>query len=227
MSAQLGLNLPVRNALGRADFMVAPSNAVAVAMIEAWQDWPQGKLVLSGPEGSGKTHLTHVWAEMTGARIMDAQDLSEEALDPETTGPVAVEDVPRIAADMARQRALFHLHNMTLAAGHPLLLTGQAAPGFWNMSLPDLQSRIDAAGHAALDPPDDTLLSAVLAKLFHDRQLVPRPDVIPYLLTRMERSFARARAIVADLDRESLAQKKPVTRQFARQVLDMGPGAGA
>ncbi|MCB4379175.1 chromosomal replication initiator DnaA, partial [Synechococcus sp. MU1644] len=87
-------------------------------------------------------------------------------------------------------------------------------------SLPDLQSRVDAAGHAALDAPDDSLLGAVLAKLFSDRQLTPRPDVIPYLVTHMERSFAAARQIVADLDTASLAQKKPVTRNLAAACLD-------
>ena len=88
------------------------------------------------------------------------------------------------------------------------------------MSLPDLQSRIDAAGHAQIELPDDVLLAAVLAKLFNDRHLMPRPDVIPYLVKRIERSFAAAGDVVHILDVESLAQKKPMTRHFAQQVLD-------
>ena len=71
-----------------------------------------------------------------------------------------------------------------------------------------------------LDAPDDTLLAAVLAKLFSDRQLTPRPDVIPYLVTHMERSFAAAQSIVATLDATSLAQKKPITRAMAARCLD-------
>ena len=35
-------------------------------------------------------------------------------------------------------------------------------------------------------------LAAVLAKQFADRQIMPRPDVILYLVTRMDRSFAAA-----------------------------------
>ena len=46
MAVQLGLDLPVRTALGRDDFMIAPSNAVAVAMIDNWRAWPLAKLVL-------------------------------------------------------------------------------------------------------------------------------------------------------------------------------------
>jgi len=220
MAQQLGFDLPVRVALGRDDFLVAPSNAVALSMIDAWRNWPLNKLVLTGPEGSGKTHLTHVWAAESGARILAASALDNSTVDTHFGGPVAIEDVDQIGQDVDRQTALFHLHNALQTAGHPLLLTGVAAPNLWRLSLPDLQSRVDAAGHAALDAPDDSLLGAVLAKHFSDRQLTPRPDVIPYLVTHMERSFAAARRIVADLDSVSLAQKKPITRNLAAACLD-------
>ncbi|MEO0401886.1 MAG: chromosomal replication initiator DnaA, partial [Pseudomonadota bacterium] len=79
MAEQLGLNLPARTALGRDDFLVAPSNALALAMIDGWQDWQGAKMVLSGPPGAGKTHLTHVWAAASGAHILSAKDLDEKA----------------------------------------------------------------------------------------------------------------------------------------------------
>ena len=220
MATQLGLDLPARAALGRDDFLVAPSNALAIRMIDDWQNWPLRKLVLTGPEGSGKTHLTHVWAAASGARIVAARDLSADIIQTPPTSPIAVEDVPMISRDSDAQTTLFHLHNLSAEAGHHLLMTGTQAPSLWSMSLPDLQSRIDAAGHAALDPPDDNLLAAVLGKLLNDRQLTPRADVIPYLVTHMERSFEAARRIVADLDATSLARKKPVTRALAAELLD-------
>lgn len=220
MAEQLGFELPVRTALGRDDFLVAPSNAVALSMVDAWRNWSPRKMVLTGPEGAGKTHLTHVWAADSGARIVAATDLDDANVDVLFNTPVAVEDVDQIAQDQKKQAALFHLHNALQSADLPLLMTGIAAPNLWHLSLPDLQSRVDAAGHAALDAPDDSLLGAVLAKLFADRQLTPRPDVIPYLVTHMERSFAAARQIVADADAASLALKKPVTRALAATCLD-------
>lgn len=223
MATQLGLDLPVRTALGRDDFMVAPSNALALAMIDNWETWPRHKLVLSGPHGAGKTHLTHVWASASGAQIVAARDLHTDHIEALATTPIAVEDVPAINTDTAAQTALFHLHNLLQSAGLPLLMTGAQAPSHWAMSLPDLQSRIDGAGHAALDPPDDSLLAAVLAKLFNDRQLTPRTDVIPYLVTHMERSFDAARHIVAALDATSLARKKPISRALATEMLDIAP----
>lgn len=220
MATQLGLDLPARAALGRGDFMVSPCNAIALSMVDGWRTWPAQKLVLSGPSGAGKTHLTHVWAAETQAQIVNAQDLHADQIETLAQAPVAVEDVPLIHANHAAQTALFHLHNLLQDAGQPLLMTGTQAPTHWAMSLPDLQSRIDAAGHASLDPPDDALLAAVLVKLFNDRQLTPPADVIPYLLVRIERSFDAARRVVATLDGASLARKKPVTRHLAGSVLD-------
>lgn len=220
MSDQLGFDLPSRTALGRDAFFVAPSNAMALAMIDGWGDWAGRKLVLTGPAGSGKTHLAHVWAEMAQARIVSANDLREEDVPHLAGSNVAVEDVPQIASNGPAQIALFHLHNLTLAEGNALLLTGSGPVTGWGLSLPDLESRLRGTTAVALDAPDDTLLSALLVKLLADRQLTPKPDLIPYLLTRMDRSFAAAIDVIERLDAASLALKRPVTRALAVQVLD-------
>ena len=212
--------------MGRDAFFVSPANAVALAMIDDWRGWPSGKLVLSGPEGSGKTHLAHVWAEMAGARIVGAKALGEEAVPELASGPVAVEDVPEIAGNAGSETALFHLHNLALAQGQPILFTGTGDPGSWPITLPDLKSRLQGTSVAMLEAPDDALLSALLVKLLDDRQLTPKPNLIPYLLGRMERSFAGAIALIDRLDAASLAQKRPLTRQLAAEVLDnLPPGA--
>ncbi|XDA97523.1 chromosomal replication initiator DnaA [Sulfitobacter sp. LCG007] len=220
MAEQLGFDLPGVPALGRDDFLVAPSNAVAVAMIEAWPQWAGGKLLLSGPKGAGKTHLVHVWASRSAARVIAAADLPGADVALLARGHVAVEDVPRIAGDAAAETALFHLHNLVLAEGRTLLMTGSGPVPGCPIDLPDLASRIAATPVATLDPPDDTLLGAVLAKLFADRQLTPPAPLIPYLLARIDRSFAAAGRIVAELDAASLARKSPLSRALAASVLD-------
>lgn len=219
MARQLSFDLPRRTARGRDDLFVSPANAPAVAMVENPAAWPGGKLVLSGPAGSGKTHLAHVWATAAGARILAAGALSDAMVPDLARGPVAIEDVPRIAGDPAAEAALFHLHNLVLAEGHPLLLSGRAAPGRWGLALPDLRSRIEAAQVATLPPPDDALLAAVLAKLFADRQVVPKPDLIPYLIGHMERSFEAAAAMVERLDRTALAEARSLSRRLAVRIL--------
>lgn len=223
MAQQLSFDLPAKTALGRDDFFVAPSNAMAVALLDPGFAWPSGKLVLTGPAGSGKTHLAHVWATASGARIVQACDLSEAMVPDLASGPVVVEDVPLIAKDALAQEALFHLHNLVLANGFALMMTGRAAPNLWGLTLPDLQSRVQAATHAELQAPDDALLAVVLAKLFNDRQITPKPDVIPYLVAHMDRSFAAAARIVEQLDRLSLAEKRTLSRPLAVRLMSEDP----
>ncbi|WP_298846989.1 DnaA/Hda family protein [uncultured Ruegeria sp.] len=222
MARQLSFDLPAKTALGREDFFVSPANALAVAMISA-TSWPGNKLVLSGPAGAGKTHLAHVWAAETGGRIIQATDLRYDDVPELARKPIAVEDVPMIAVDIDQQKTLFHLHNLVLAEGHALLMTGRLAPKFWELPLADLQSRVEGAHHVALDPPDDALLGAVLAKLFVDRQLNPSPDVIAYLVKHMDRRFETAADVVVQLDQLALTEKRDITRALAVRVLNMSP----
>lgn len=221
MAEQLGFTLPVRAALGRDDFFVSPANALALALIDDWQNWPERKLVLSGPQASGKTHLTHVWADMTGAQIVPAGVLSDDMVPELVDGPVAVEDIDTLATTPDGQTALFHLHNLMRAQGQPLLLSGTGEVAHWSLTLPDLISRLQAATVARLDAPDDALLSALLIKLLADRQLTPGPKLVPFLLKRMDRSFAAAADLIDRLDAASLAQKKPITPKLAASLLDI------
>lgn len=223
-SGQLVLDLPARPALGRADFFVSPANALALAQVDAWPDWPARRLAVVGPAGAGKTHLVHVWAARSGAQVLAAADLG--AIDPAAVpaaAALAVEDADRLealpgVARRAAEEALFHLCNR-LALSGSLMLTGRSAPALWPVALPDLASRLRTAGVARLDSPDDALLSALLVKLFADRQIAVGPDLIRYLLGRIERSFAAAEAAVVALDRAGLAQKRPITLRLAAEVL--------
>lgn len=220
MPRQLAFDLPVRPALGREDFFVSPANELALAALDAG-GWPQGKMLLLGPEGAGKSHLAQVWAGDTGAQVIAARDIA--ALPLPEPGPMVVEDADRIAGDREAETALFHLHNHLLAADAPLLLTARRGATHWGLTLPDLKSRMEATATAELLPPDDALLSAVCLKLFADRQLQVTPALIQWLIRRIDRSFAAARAAVATLDAAALQRGRPVTRALAAEVLDTAP----
>ena len=211
---QLVLDLPVRTARGRADFYVSPTNAAAVAATEA-PLWPNGRLVIVGDEGAGKTHLAHVWADRAGASICPALAPGEGA------APVLViEDVDAVAGDRTAEETVLHRLNAVALTGGRVLLTGRAAPAQVPFALPDLASRLTASGLARIDRPDDTLLSAVLVKLFADRQVQVTPEVVSYMVARMARSLAEAGRLVAALDDASLAEGRAITRPFAASVMD-------
>ncbi len=212
---QLALALDHAESFAREDFLSGPSNARALALIEAWPLWSHRSVMLTGPEGSGKSHLAAIWAQAAGARLIAARAL-EPASVPRAlaTGALVVEDITAGSFD---ERALFHLVNLAGEEAAFLLLTAREAPAAF--AIRDLASRLKALPVVALAPPDDALLRAVLVKLFADRQLAVDESLIGYVATRIERSFAAARACVTRLDEEALRQKRPLTRALAAEIL--------
>ncbi len=211
---QLPLDLPVYTNLGREDLIVGEANRLAVEMIDSWPEWPSSLMILAGPAGSGKSHLSAIWADKAGALVCEAADLGE-AQKPEITNFV-IENITEAAIN---ETTLFHLINETRQKGGFGLLTSTQWPQSWNITLPDLASRLRAATLIELKEPDDRLLRQTLIKLFSDRQVTVENTVVDYLVTRMERSVATARDIVELLDKEALASRKPITRPMAAKVL--------
>jgi chromosomal replication initiation ATPase DnaA len=212
---QLALALDHTESFAREDFLSGSSNAVALALIDAWPDWSHRMVMLTGPEGSGKSHLAAVWAQAAGARFLAARELEETNVPSAlATGALVVED---IAAGAFDERVLLHLLNLAREQGAFVLLTARPAPV--TFAIRDLASRLKALPVVAIMPPDDALLRAVLVKLFADRQLAVDEGLIGYVATRIERSFAAARAVVARLDQEAMRHKRPLTRAFAAEVL--------
>jgi chromosomal replication initiation ATPase DnaA len=225
MAEQLPLDLPMRPALGREDFVVSSCNEMAVAVLDNSSSWPDGKLVLCGVDGSGKTHLAHVWAHDVSARIFAASDLERIEINEIANGPLVIEDIDRIAGNLESETALFHLHNLMLAGGHLLLMTSATAPGHLRIQLADLRSRLEGTTLVSLEAIDDVLLTMLLVKLFTDRQLSVEPALLDYTLPRIERSFGAVQVFVEQIDRRALATRRKPGMALAREVLaDMSPG---
>ena len=221
MAEQLTFQLPVRTALGRTDFFVSQANALAVQRLDDTGAWTKGKLALIGPEGAGKTHLAHVWTKANGGLPVTNIGTLPACDIPAIDGPVAIEIQDHLLpATPKEEEALFHFHNHMAAQNLPLLLIARQPPARWPIALPDLKSRMSATDIVRIDAPDEALLSAVLVKLFTDRQLQIDPNLIPYLVTHSERSFAAITRLVAALDAAALAEKRAITRPLARRVLD-------
>jgi chromosomal replication initiation ATPase DnaA len=216
-AVQLALALDHTESLAPEDFLAGPSNAEALTLIERWPDWPDRTVLLVGPEGSGKSHLAAIWAQSSGARFIAARALAGTDLPAAfATGALVLEDLAEGRFD---ERAVFHLLNLAREESAFTLITARSAPAAWRVELRDLASRLRALPLVALTAPDDALLRAVIVKQFADRQLAVDEDLVAYLATRIERSFAAARAVVDALDREALRLKRPVTRALASGLL--------
>lgn len=202
--SQFALPLEYRSADGEADFYVSHANAEAMAMLDRGPDWPSRTLIVVGPEGAGKSHLLRLFAGRRpgAARIFDDADTP--------------------ARD---ETAIFHAWNAAQAEGPALLIAARTPPGEWDIGLPDLRSRLAAAGIVRIDAPDDALLAEIVAKSFRERGLRVSPIVIEYMVQRIERSFAAAASAVAAIDAAALAGQRAVTVPLVREALRLGDTA--
>lgn len=213
---QLPLELQHSTGFSRDDLVVADCNRQAVDLIDRWPDWSAPVAVLAGPTGSGKTHLSSIWCEASGAIEFTPASLAEADLERLGKRPVLIEDIGSGPFD---ENALFHIINSVLQSGSCLLLTSRQFPAGWPVQLPDLASRLKAAMIVEISEPDEQLLGSVMMKLFADRQITVEPHVISYLVHRIERSLATAMAVVDRLDATALENKSRITRVLAADVL--------
>jgi DnaA regulatory inactivator Hda len=216
---QLPFDLGHREAFAREDLWVSSANADAVAWLDKYPGWGAPALIIYGPAASGKTHLCHVWQKISAAVAVEKSGIARLAAANDFPKASIIDDAESVAGDAALETALFHFYNRAKEEGAHMLLTGAHAPKEWPLSLPDLKSRLLAAPAAAVGAPDEQLMSVVLAKLFSDRQLSVSPDVIAFILPRIDRSFAALRSIAADVDRKALAEKRAVTIPLLREIL--------
>jgi len=212
---QLVLDLPQGAALGVQDFLVSSANAAAARMIDRWPHWPEPTVLMVAPAGAGKSHLANVWRLKSAAVALVARQLREADAE-RSVRALLVED---LHAGIGHERVLFHLLNLAREHGGSMLLTSRLPPGALAVRLPDLRSRLRALPVIGIAPPDPALLRAVLVKQFADRQLLVAPHVIAHLALHMEQSMEAAAAIVAELDRQAMALRRPITRGLVGEIL--------
>ncbi|NMD08545.1 MAG: hypothetical protein GYA66_11270 [Phyllobacteriaceae bacterium] len=214
---QLTLDLTHRPALAREDFLVSPSNATAVALVDQWPNWPTHGAIIVGPPGSGKSHLASVWQQKASATLRPAVALTAETVTADMqSSALVVEDADAAGLD---ERALFHALNQARQQGGHILITAASMPAQWKVRLPDLASRLNALPVAAIMPPDDALLRGVLVKHFADRQIAVSEQIIGYIVLRMPRSLDALRQIVSEIDARALQEGAEVTRPFVARIL--------
>jgi chromosomal replication initiation ATPase DnaA len=219
MGDQLVLDLALRPALGREDFLVSDSNRDAVAWIDRWPDWPVRATGLNvhGPAASGKTPLAAVWQARSGARLIG------RAIETTEDVPKVLEDARDVVVDGLGDdwpgEPLLHLHNLVAERGGAMLVLSRLPVARLGLRPADLSSRLAAMPAVAIGAPDDGLIIGVMSKLFRDRQLHVGRDVLEYLASRMRRSLEEAARLVGLLDRTALAEKRGITLPLARAVL--------
>ncbi len=176
------------------DFIVGDANRTAVRHLEHWSLWPVMASVLTGPRKSGRSLLGRIFAAKTGGRFVDNAETQDE-------------------------ERLFHAWNAAQADRKPLLLAADEPPARWKIKLPDLRSRLLASQHVAIEEPDSALMTALVEKLINNRGLEARPEVVRYVVPRIERSYVALGRLVDALDEAALARRRPITLAVAKEAL--------
>ena len=181
--------------------VIGSGNRSVADALAASDSWPFRTAILAGPPRSGKSLIAKWFASHTGGGAIDDADTRDET-------------------------EVFHAWNRAQEDGYPLLMTVSA--GGWDISLPDLRSRMGAALQLEIGPPDDDMAAELMLSHAAQRGLALGEGAPAYLVPRMERSYAAIERIVAEIDRLSLERMAPATMSIWRDALEAveGPEQG-
>jgi len=180
-------------------------------------------LYLSGPGGTGKTHLLIAAARAAAGFYLDP---GEPGVGPEVTERledtclVCLDGIGAAAGRPEWERALFRMFNALENAGTPLFVSDRLPPGRLGLDLPDLASRLASGLVLRLAVLGEDELERVLVTRARERGFELSRQVASYLVTRERRDVRHLLALLDRLDHHSLAARRPVTIPFVRAMLE-------
>ncbi|OOL19518.1 chromosomal replication initiator protein DnaA [Bombella intestini] len=220
---QLALDLQQDRPFSAERFIAGSSNVSARVWL-ARPRWPEGRLWLWGPAGTGKSHLLHIWAHQHRAVQFDAEALScdgdgallvaGQKLEPDVT-PFVIDHLEGLTQEVA----LLHLLNRAHAAGRRVLMASRHPPARRFFHLPDLASRLRATMTAGLEEPEDELRATLLLSLLAERQLIVPQSVTDWLWRRLPRTGDALVQAVQRLDDAAMRRGSAISRALAIDVL--------
>ena len=220
---QLPLLLEHRRLLGREDFLVSPCNMEAVEWIDLYPDWNNNfAIVVVGNKSSGKTHLSWLFSEKTGAKVYDAKELDDELFSDVVpiNSALVIENVDEIIGNFKLEETLFHILNYSLECNTKLLLTTEKIFSELSFKLPDLKTRLQSFPVANIYAPDDEFLKALLVKQFLERDIIVAPDVIEYIIKHIPRDTISVSFLVEQADLLSFEEKRRITIPFIKKIIE-------
>jgi hypothetical protein len=192
--SQIALPLDWPAGASEADYIISSSNAAVVRHFEHWGSWPVMATILTGPRKSGRSLLGRIVASQTGGDLIDD-------------------------AERADEEALFHAWNRAQERRRPLVLIVDRLPPFWPIALPDLRSRIAATPVVAIPDPDEDLAAQLIERFCLARGLAAPPELVRYLVPRIERSYFGLYRLIEALDGLALERRQGLTVPLARLAL--------
>ncbi|MEO5364651.1 MAG: DnaA/Hda family protein [Magnetococcus sp. DMHC-8] len=245
--AQFILNFPLDPVCTFANLVIGAGNRRAAEAVRALAEQQATPLVqwatallLIGETGTGKTHLLQAAVDLCRScsgeesaiylntvalrdqlRESGEQDLTRFLERHAACRLVAVDDLEELEASTALQEGVLYLFNRMRDSNGHLLVAGQRSPQLLEALRPDLRSRLLWGSVVPLDPPEDGLLGAILAKMVEDRQVRCSPELLRFLQMRLPRCIPDYAAALDRLNEASLGLKRPLTVPLAKEVLGL------
>lgn len=197
------------------NYYPSPANEAATKMIQQWPQWPHPCLLLQGPVGSGKTHLSTLWSQASKALLKH-----KTLPDPITLSPPFTLAIDGLSPPF-NEETLLHLYNVILENKGSLLITTEIPVKQWNITLPDLRSRLLSCPTLTLEAPDANLIKALFRKQLADLQIHVEEKVVNYILSRAERSYSAIHTLTRNLEKLASQNKKisiPLVREHLFRV---------
>ena len=197
---------------------------LAVELLSAPRDW----IFVSGPAGSGKTHLmlaACAHASETGRRaaylpLARARGHLRDLLSmQENADLVALDGLDVIAGEREDEVALFDFHNRARAADIVVLYAARETASNLPLVLPDLRSRLSQCTFLPLAPLDESGRRELLRRRAEARGLLLDESVLDYLFRRVDRDLASLAALLDQIDRASLSAQRRITVPFLRGLI--------
>jgi len=227
MTAQLPLSLrwPRRQ---RFEHFYPAANAAALAAVQALASQPGAAwLYLSGPSGSGKSHLLLAASQVAHGVGRTVQYLPLKSLGDHAVAIrgvmgrefIALDNLDAIAGHREAEHALFDLYNRARAEGTALIFAAEVVPTQLPLTLPDLRSRLGACTQFSLKPLEDAERREVLKSQAALRGIELDDTVLDWLFARYVRDLGALLDLLDRLDQASLAAQRRVTVPFLRGFL--------
>ena len=194
---QIALPLDWPQAQDESRFILSEANRDAFDHFRHWSLWPVKATLLTGPRRSGRSLLARSFVARVNGRLFDQAESRDE-------------------------EELFHAWNAAQDSGHPLVMIVDKVPPEWEVTLPDLKTRLAVTPVARIEQPDDALFRSIIRLLFADRGLHIPDEALKYVGERVERSYWMAERVVEAIDRFAIAERARLSLPTIRRALADG-----
>ena len=226
-SPQIPLQLEPRRPDRLEDFVAGPNDSVYQAVRQFLED-PGGSLFLSGPPGSGKSHLLNALCHAArengkGAFYIALKRLPVEAVAGleglQGLDLVCVDDLDHVAGNASWENALFRCFNEVRSANGKWVVSSRKSLSSIQFDLADLQSRLAWGLRLKLKSLEDEDKMKVLQNRAGALGIEFPQDVLLYLIKHSKRDMASLLSALESLKDAAFVSKRRITIPLAREIL--------